>query len=125
MAIDRTELALLVGPFVPDRDALLLEPAHIGVSGEKPEELVDDGLQMQLLGGDQWEALRQIEAHLVAEDGQCAGSGAVALFQALLEHAFPQIVIVAHNPVVRSDSRSQSSSCGNPDPNLHRIMAIN
>src|SRR3979490_2105428 len=97
MAINRTELALLVGPFVPDRDALFLEPAHIGVSGEEPEQLVDDGLQVQLLSGDEREALRQIEAHLVAEDGQRAGSGAVALLKAALEHAFHQIVILAHN----------------------------
>src|SRR5690606_14528434 len=76
-AIDRAEIAVLVGPFVPDRDAALLQPAYIGFAANEPEQFVDDRLAMQLLGCDQRKALREIEAHLVAEDRPRAGSCAV------------------------------------------------
>ena len=96
MAIDRAEFAIGVGPFVPDGDAAFLQPAHIGVAAEEPEQLVDDGLHMQLLGGDQRKAVREIEAHLVAEDRKRAGAGAVAFFHARLEHRLHEVVILAH-----------------------------
>ena len=38
-AVDRAELAVLVGPLVPDRDAVLLQPAHVRVAAQEPEEL--------------------------------------------------------------------------------------
>ena len=51
---------------------------------------------MQLLGGEERKPVRQIEPHLMAENRERARSGAVALFQPLTEHAFHQIVILAH-----------------------------
>ena len=44
----------------------------------------------------QRKAARQIEAHLMAEDRARADAGAVALFDALGEHAFHQIEVLAH-----------------------------
>ena len=75
---------------------MLLQPAHIGFAAQEPEQLVDDGFEMQLLGGDQRKAVGQIEAHLVAEDRARARAGAVALFHALFEDQFHQIEILAH-----------------------------
>ena len=95
-AIDRPQLAIGVGPFVPDGDAMLLQPMDIGFAAQEPEQFIDDGFQMQLLGGDQRKALGQIEAHLMAEDGARAGAGAVALFHALVQGQFHQIEILAH-----------------------------
>jgi len=48
-AIDRTEVAVLVGPVVPDRDAVLIEIFDVGVAAQKPQQFVDDGFDMQLL----------------------------------------------------------------------------
>ena len=36
LAVDRAEIALFVGPFVPDADLVLLQPADIGVAAQKP-----------------------------------------------------------------------------------------
>ena len=41
---------------------------------------LDNGFEMQFLGGDQGKTRAQIEAHLIAEDRAGAGAGAVALF---------------------------------------------
>ena len=84
IAIDRAQFAIRVGPFVPDGDAMLLQPMHIGLAAQEPEQLIDDGFQVHFLGGDQGKAVGQIEAHLMAEDGARAGAGAVALFHALV-----------------------------------------
>ena len=95
-AIDRPELAGLVRPLVPDGDAVLVEIVDIGVAGEKPEQLVDDRFQMQLLGGGEREAVGEVEAHLVAEDRQRAGAGAVVLLRTVGEDPFHQVVVLAH-----------------------------
>src|SRR6185437_10809168 len=94
--VDGAEVAALVRPLVPDADAVLLEVLDVGVAGEEPEQLVDDRLQMQLLGGQQREAVAEIEAHLMAEHGQSAGAGAVALLDAVIENPLHQFEVLAH-----------------------------
>ena len=96
LAVDRTEIAVLVGPFVPDGDAVLVEIFDVGVAAQEPEQFVDDGFDVQLLGGDQREAGGEIEAHLMAEHRAGADAGAVALFHALGEHAFHEVEVLAH-----------------------------
>jgi hypothetical protein len=59
--------------------AALLQPAHVAVAAQEPQQLQDDALQVHLLGGHQREALVQVEAHLVAEHAARAGAGAVGL----------------------------------------------
>jgi hypothetical protein len=39
-AVDRAELAALVGPLVPDRHAVLVQIAHVGVALQEPQQLV-------------------------------------------------------------------------------------
>ena len=51
MAIDRTKIAVLVGPFVPDGDTVVLEVLDVGVAGYEPKEFVDDGFEVNLFGG--------------------------------------------------------------------------
>ena len=57
MAIDRTEIALLVGPFIPDRDTVLVQIGNVGVTLEKPEQFVNHGFGVDLLGRDERKAL--------------------------------------------------------------------
>src|SRR5262249_30094678 len=96
MAIDRPEFAIRIRPFVPDADTMLLQPAHIGFAAQEPEQFGDNRLGEQLLGGEKREALRKIEAHLMAENGDRARTRAVALFHARFEHTLHQFVILAH-----------------------------
>ena len=95
-AVDRPEIAVLVGPFVPDGDAVLVQIVDVGVAAQKPEQLVDDGFEVELLGREQRKAGGKIEPDLMAEDRARADAGAVAFFDALLEDAFHQIEILAH-----------------------------
>src|SRR6185312_13014215 len=77
---------------------MLVEIFDVGVAGQEPEQLIDDRLQVQLLGGEQREAVVEGKAHLVAEQRERAGAGAVALLRAALENLFHQIEILPHRP---------------------------
>ncbi len=51
---------------------------------------------MQLLGRHQRKSGREIEAHLIAEDAQRAGAGAIVLAGALLPDVAQKIEILPH-----------------------------
>jgi hypothetical protein len=55
---------------------------------------------VQLLGGQQRKAVGQVEAHLRAEPGQSAGSGAVLLLDAIVEDELHEVEILAHEPTL-------------------------
>ena len=56
MSVNRAEIAILVGPLVPDRHAVFLQVAGICVAVEKPQKFMNDRTQMQFFGGQQGEA---------------------------------------------------------------------
>src|SRR6185312_11119504 len=66
LAIDRPKLAFLVRPLVPDRDSMLTQPGHVGVTTEEPQQLIHDGAQMHPLRGDERKSGAQVESHLVS-----------------------------------------------------------
>ena len=86
MAVDGSQLAVGASPFVPDADFVVVEVLHIGVATEKPQQLVDDGAQVQLLGGEEGKAVVEVEAHLVAESAEGARPGAVVFGHTIGEH---------------------------------------
>ncbi len=82
VAVNGAEVAFGVCPFVPDFYAVLFEISNVGIALKKPEELVDDALKVQLLRSHHRKAFGEVKAHLVAEYGAGAGTGAVALLDA-------------------------------------------
>ncbi len=92
--IDRSQLAVAIGPFVPDGDAVLVQPLDIGIAAQEPEQFVDDRLQMNPLGGDQRESGRQVVAELMPENGPGPGTGAVGFGGAALEDQPEQILVL-------------------------------
>ena len=96
-AVDRAQLPPLVGPLVPDGHAVGVEVGDIRRALEKPQELVDHRAHVDRLGGHHREPLAQIEAHLVAEDAQRAGAGAIALVHPVLPDVAHQIEILLHS----------------------------
>jgi hypothetical protein len=96
VAVDGAEIALLVGPFVPDGDAVVLQVLDVGVAPQEPEQFVDDGLEVDLLGGEQGKALAQVEAHLVAEYREGAGAGAVVLAGAVGHDVTQEVEVLPH-----------------------------
>ena len=95
-AVDRAELAVRIRPFVPDRDAVLLQPADVRLAAQEPEQLVRDGREVHLLRRHEREALGQVEAHLVAEHAHRAGPGAVVLRHAGREDVAHEVLVLGH-----------------------------
>ncbi len=94
--VDGAEVAVLIGPLIPDGDFVFLEIAHVGVALEKPEQLVDDAAQVQFLGGDQGEAPAEVVAALLAENGPRACAGAVLAEGAVVEDFAQEAVVLVH-----------------------------
>jgi hypothetical protein len=95
-AINWAQFAFLVRPFVPYRNIVFLQISDIGIALEKPQELVDDGFQVQFLGSHHGKPVCQIEPHLMAEDAIGTGSRAVVFPDAILAHAVEEIEILLH-----------------------------
>lgn len=104
-AIYGAEVAVFTGPFVPNGDVAFFEPVVVARAGEEPQQLLNDGAQMDLLGGDQREAFVQIKPHLVAKHAFGAGAGAVGLGNALVVNVLHEVFVLAagraHELVVR------------------------
>src|SRR5262245_33630899 len=67
LAVYGSELAMRVGPLVPDRHAVLAQPRYVGVAAQEPQQLVNHRAQVNLLGGDEREPGGEIKAHLASE----------------------------------------------------------
>src|SRR5690554_624382 len=95
-AIDRSQVALRIGPLVPDGDAPFLQPAHIGIAAQKPQQLHDYALGMDLFGGDERKAFCEVKTHLVTEDGAGARARAIGLDAAVLMHVPHEVFVLMH-----------------------------
>src|SRR6266404_7064908 len=110
-AINAAEFAFFIGPFVPNAHAMLVEITNVGIAAQKPEQLVNNRFDVQLLRREQRKSHAcgtQIEARLRAEDRQCAGTGAIGARLTLLEHKPEKIMILAHAKNYRGNAIRQS-----------------
>src|ERR1022692_1754182 len=97
--VNASEISVLVCPFVPNRHAMFVEIANVGIAAQKPEQLVDDRFEMKFLRREQRESRpggTQIETRLRAEDRQCACAGAIAARLAVFENKAKEVVILPH-----------------------------
>ena len=84
----------LVGPFVPDGAAALLQPFDVAVSAQEPQQFIDDGFEVHLFGGDQRKAFVQVKAHLVAKHTACAGASAVTFGHTMFKHMAHKVFVL-------------------------------
>ena len=91
VTINWTKLAILVGPLVPDANAMVLQIFYVGVALKKPQQLVDDTFKVELLGGEQGETIVEIIATLGTKDADGACTGAVALLGAFGKDAVQDV----------------------------------
>src|SRR6185503_20170397 len=96
IAVHGTQLAVGIGPFIPDGYAMLVQKADIRVALQEPEQLIDDRLEVNLLGRQQREAAREVETQLRPEYAQSARPGAIALAHTVMENVLHQVEILAH-----------------------------
>ena len=111
MTVHGAELAVGVGPLVPYTHAVLLEPVHVGVATQKPQQLIYYRLQMQFLGSKQWETVVKAEAHLVAEHAHRARTRAVGLAVSLGKNPVEQVKILFHIMLFLLREYSVSALC--------------
>ena len=96
MAVNRPQVAVLVGPLVPNRHAMVLEVLDVGISGNEPEQFVDNRFQVHLLGRQQRETFGKVKPHLVSEDTLRADAGPVVLDRPFVHDALQQVQVLFH-----------------------------
>ena len=85
-AVHGSEVAVGVGPLVPDGYAVVVQVFYVGVAFEEPQQFIDNRAQVQLFRCQQGETLVEVESHLVAEHAAGAGAGAVVLVHTVLPY---------------------------------------
>jgi hypothetical protein len=75
---------------------VLIEIFDVRVAAQEPEQLVNDGFGVDLLGGEQREIGSQVKPRLRAEHGIRAGTGAVGLELSMLQNVPQQIEVLNH-----------------------------
>ena len=107
LAVDGTEIAVRVGPFVPDGNAVRLEVGDVGVAAQEPDQFAHDRFEMEPFRGDERKTLSEIEAKLPAEQRAHARAGAVHLDGAVIERLAHEIEIGLHGLAVLTPTRPQ------------------
>ena len=96
LAIHRPQVAIGIGPFVLDADIMILQVFDIRIALQKPQQFVNDALQVCLLGSNQRKSLTEVETHLVAENTAGTGTGAVAFIGPGIDDMLKKIKILLH-----------------------------
>ena len=94
--VNATEISIFVRPFVPNADAVFVQIFDIGVTTQKPKQLVNDRFEMKLFRRQQGKTLAQIESRLRTKNRQRAGPSAVALLHPLPQNEAKEIMILPH-----------------------------
>jgi hypothetical protein len=105
LSINGTQIAVRIGPFVPDGDAVRLEVGDIGVSAQEPDEFAHNRLEMKPLRRNERKAKGQIESKLPAEQRADARASAVLFYGAVVERLAHEIEIGLHGPAVLTPNR--------------------
>ena len=95
-SVNGAELAGFVRPFIPDGDSVFLEVGDVRLAFEEPQQLVDDGAEVEFFRGQAGETLAEVIARLPAEDRERAGAGAVAALLAVFEDVGEEVVVGFH-----------------------------
>lgn len=97
VAVDVAEISVGASPFIPYPHSVVLKILHIGVPFQEPEEFVDDGFEMEFLGGEEGESFAQVKPHLMAKHTACACARAVATVHSLGHYSVEQVEILSHS----------------------------
>lgn len=101
VAVNMTQRAIGVSPFVPDADSVILEILHVGVAIEEPKKFVYYTFEVNFLGGHQRKSIFQIKSHLVSESGYSAGTGSVVLSNSVVKDMTEKIQILFHKKKIK------------------------
>ena len=102
LAVDGTEVAVLISPGIPDVDVVVDQVLDVGATLEEPEHLNGQALEVDLLGGNQRESGLQVEAHLMAKHGSCTRPGTIGFLESIVPYVAKEIEILLHGAVWRT-----------------------
>ena len=94
-AVNGAEVAVFARPFVPDGHIAFFEPVVVAGASQEPEQLLNDGSQVNFFCRDQREAFIQVKPHLVAKHALGARASAVGFGNAVLVHVLHEIFVLA------------------------------
>ena len=112
--VDGAQVPVRRGPFVPDRYPPLAQPGVVGGAAEEPQQLQDHALGVDALGGEQREALAQVEADLPTKHRAGAHTGAVGLVGAVVDDVAQQVQVGLHGRL--RGSLGPATGCGSASP---------
>jgi signal peptidase I len=95
-AINRAQLTIGVGPFIPDADPIFLQEFNVRIPPEEPKQLIYNALQMDLLGCHQRKTLAEIEAQLIAKIAGRPGAGTVGFDSPGIDDMLKKIEVLLH-----------------------------
>lgn len=95
-SIDSAEVAIRIGPFIPDGDIVFPQVADVCLAFQEPEQLVDDGAEVEFFRGEEGKSLAKIEALLGTENRIGASAGAVGFESTLVEDKAKEAVVLLH-----------------------------
>ena len=81
--LDTEFVIVAIGIGIPDVYTIVYQVLDIGIATQKPQQLIDDTLEEELLSSNQRKALAEVETHLVAKDSLGTCSCSVATNNAL------------------------------------------
>ena len=84
--IDGTQLPFLVCPLIPYTDCVFLEVADVGITPQKPEQLVNEGFKVDAFSGQQREAVGQVKTSLSPKNGEGIDTRSVLMQMALSQY---------------------------------------
>ena len=79
---------------------MLVQIGDIGIAHQKPQQLVDDRLDVDFLGRHQRKTKGQIETQLSAEYGERTGAGAVRFADAVVANMAHEIEVLLHARII-------------------------
>ncbi len=78
-SIDGAQIAVFVGPGIPDVTAIIVQLIDVRITAEKPQHFASQTLEEGSLRRYKRKSLIEIEAHLVPENAPGTGSGSICL----------------------------------------------
>ena len=96
MTVDRAQVTVRIGPFVPDGHLMVMQVPDIGITFDKPQQFVYNRAQMDFLRRQKGKSLREVKSHLIAENGLCAGPRPVGLDMSVIHDMLQKLQILFH-----------------------------
>ena len=112
--IHGAQIAVLIGPFIPNMHIVFLQPTHVRGPLQEPQQLIGESLEKHRFRGEQRKILAQVESHLLTEQADGARARAIGLQRALRQNTTYQILIRHGNVGFRA--------CRNASTNISKLF---